>query len=289
MKIFVSYSVVQFFGFLITAGLSAVLSVLLLTSVANNWFSWLLLAAMALVFEVGKWCSIHDQRRWIASLLIAVSVLGSAGGLHRALTINLDNADHIAQVRKLVSEEIEQNNQAIATYLTLDRIRNHAQPLQQRNAELREQLTSLPQPEVSELSAVLSLLANVLNVHSDVVTGVVILLLAGLLDTLGVLFMTRPVNDIDGDIDAVATTASTKPKVKNLETLSYSYPSFKKMQLARRDNGEEVLSQRACIREGYRDKQVRGYFQRLVNDGLITKNGSQYDWLTVKKNVRQLF
>ena len=289
MKIPVSYSAVQLFGFLITAGLSAILSVLLLTSVADSWFSWFILAAMALVFELGKWCSLYDHRRYIAGLLIVVSVLGSAGGLHRALTINLDNADHIAQVRKLVSEEIEQNNQAIATYLTLDRIRNHAQPLQQRNAELREQLTSLPQPKVSELSAVLSLLANVLNVHSDVVTGVVILLLAGLLDTLGVLFMTRPVNDNDGDIDAIATTVSTTPKVKNLETLSYSYPSFKKMQLARRDEGDKVLSQRACIRDGYKDKQVRGYFQRLVNDGLITKNGSQYDWLTVKKNVRQLF
>ena len=287
MKIPVSYSVVQFFGFLITAGLSAVLSVLLLTSVADSWFSWSILAAMALVFELGKWCSLHDHRRWIAALLIAVSVLGSAGGLHRALTINLDNAKHIAQVRKLVSEEIEQNNQAIQTYLALQRIRNDVQPLQQRNAELREQLTSLPQPEVSELSAVLSLLANVLNVQSDVVTGVVILLLAGLLDTLGVLFMQRPVNDID-DVDTDAAVTTT-PKAKNLETLSYSYPSFKKMQLARRDNGEEVLSQRACIRDGYKDKQVRGYFQRLVNDGLITKNGSQYDWLTVNKNVRQLF
>lgn len=284
MKIPVSYSIVQFFGFLITAALSAVLSVLLLTSVASNWFSWLLLAAMALVFELGKWCSVYDQRRWIAGLLIAVSVLGSAGGLHRALTINLDNADHIAQVRKLVSEEIEQNNQAIQTYLALQRIRNDVRPLQQRNAELRKQLTSLPQPKVSELAAVLSLLANVLNAHSDVVTGVVILLLAGLLDTLGVLFMHRPVNGIDTDA-AVTTT----PKAKNLETLSHSYPSFKKMQLARRDNGDEVLSQRACIRDGYKDKQVRGYFQRLVDDGLITKNGSQYDWLTVKKNVRQLF
>ena len=284
MKIPVSYSVVQFFGFLITAGLSAVLSVLLLTSVADSWFSWSILAAMALVFELGKWCSLHDHRRWIAALLIAVSVLGSAGGLHRALTINLDNADHIAQVRKLVTEEIKQNNQAIKTYLTLQRIRNDVQPLQQRNAELREQLANLPQSEVSELAAVLSLLANVLNVQSDVVTGVVILLLAGLLDTLGVLFMQRPVND---NIDA--TDELPVPKAKNLETLSHSYPSFKKMQLARRDQGDEVMSQRACIREGYKDKQVRGYFQRLVDDGLITKNGSQYDWLTVKKNVRQLF
>ena len=276
-------------GFYITAGLSAILSILLLTSVASNWFSWLLLAAMALVFEVGKWCSIHDHRRAIAGLLIAVSVLGSAGGLHRSLTINLDTADHIAQVRELVSEEIKQNNQAIQTYLALQRIRNDVQPLQQRNAKLREQLASLPQSEISELAAVLSLLANVLNEHSDVVTGVVILLLAGLLDTLGVLFMTRPVNDNDGDIDAIAKTASTTPKVKNLETLSYSYPSFKKMQLSRRDQGKEVLSQRACIRDGYKDKQVRGYFQKLVKDGLITKNGSQYDWLTVNKNVRQLF
>ena len=284
MKIPVSYSVVQFFGFLITAGLSAVLSVLLLTSVADSWFSWSILAAMALVFELGKWCSLYDHRRYIAGLLIVVSVLGSAGGLHRALTINLDNADHIAQVRKLVTEEIKQNNQAIKTYLALQRIRNDVQPLQQRNAELRDQLANLPQSEVSELAAVLSLLANVLNVQSDVVTGVVILLLAGLLDTLGVLFMQRPVND---NIDA--TDELPVPKAKNLETLSHSYPSFKKMQLARRDQGDEVMSQRACIREGYKDKQVRGYFQRLVKEEIISKDAGQYDWLTVNKNVRQLF
>ena len=239
---------------------------------------------MALVFEVGKWCSIHDQRRSIAGLLIAVSVLGSAGGLHRALTINLDTADHIAQVRELVSEEIKQNNQAIQTYLALQQIRNDVQPLQQRNAKLREQLTSLPQPEVSELAAVLSLLANVLNVHSDVVTGVVILLLAGLLDTLGVLFMQRPVND---NIDVPDELPA--PKAKNLETLSHSYPSFKKMQLARRDNGDEVLSQRACIRDGYKDKQVRGYFQRLVKEGVISKDGGQYSWIAATAKIRQLF
>ena len=271
-------------GFYITAGLSAILSILLLTSVASNWFSWLLLAAMALVFEVGKWCSIHDQRRWIASLLIAVSVLGSAGGLHRALTINLDNADHIAQVRKLVTEEIKQNNQAIKTYLALQRIRNDVRPLQQRNAELRKQLTSLPQPKVSELAAVLSLLANVLDLQTEVVTGLVILLLAGLLDTLGVLFMQRPVDD---SIDAPGDVPA--PKAKNLETLSHSYPSFKKMQLARRDQGDEVMSQRACIREGYKDKQVRGYFQRLVKEGVISKDGGQYSWIAATAKIRQLF
>ena len=273
-------------GFYITAGLSAILSILLLTSVAEGWFSWLILATMALVFELGKWCSVHDYRRWIAGLLITVSVLGSAGGLHRALTINLDTADHINQQRTLVTDEIDQNNQAIRTYLAMDRIKNHVQPLQQRNAELREQLASLPQPEVSELAAVLSLLANVFQVPVDVITGVVILLLAGLLDTLGVLFMPRTEDSAEVIIEAVV---QPEPVADNLETLSYSYPAFKKMQLARRDNGDEVLSQRACIRDGYKDKQVRGYFQRLVNDGLITKNGSQYDWLMVNKNVRQLF
>ncbi len=281
-----NYNEVLKVGFYITAGLSAILSILLLTSVADGWFSWSILASMALVFELGKWCSVYGQRRFIAGLLIAVSVLGSAGGLHRALTINLDNADHIAQVRELVSEEIDQNNQAIATYLTLDRIRNHALPLQQRNAELRDQLVSLPLPEVSELAAVLSLLANVLNVQTEVITGVVILLLAGLLDTLGVLFMVRP---IDQDIDVADTTKPPSPKAKNLETLAHSYPAFKKMQLARRDSGDKVLSQRACIRKGYRDKQVRGYFQKLMKEGFLTKSGGQYDWPDHKAEVRQLF
>ena len=280
-----NFSEVLKVGFYITAGLSAILSVLLLTSVADGWFSWSILASMAVVFELGKWCSLYDQRRLIAGLLIAVSVLGSAGGLHRALTINLDTAGHINQQRTLVTDEIDQNNQAIQTYLAMDRIRHHAQPLQQRNAELRDQLVNLPQPKVSELAAVLSLLANVLNVQSELVTGIVILLLAGLLDTLGVLFMVRPV-DVDFE---VATDPEPAPKAKNLETLSHSYPAFKKMQLARRDSGAEVLSQRACIREGYRDKQVRGYFQKLVKEGFITKSGGQYGWPDHKAQVRQLF
>lgn len=280
-----NYSTVLKTGFYITASLSAILSILLLTSVADGWFSWSILAAMALVFELGKWCSVYDQRRWIAGLLIAVSVLGSAGGLHRALTINLDSADYIAQQRTLLTEEINQNNQAIQTYLALDRIKLHAQPLQQRNVELRDQLARLPTPEISELAAVLSLLAGVLQVPAEVVTGGVILLLAGLLDTLGVLFMQRP-----GDPDTeVAADQEPEPRVKNLATLSHSYPAFKKMQLARRDQGDEVLSQRACIRDGYRDKQVRGYFQKLVKEGIISKDGGQYDWSVMRSKVRQLF
>jgi len=273
-------------GFYITASLSAILSILLLTSVAENRFTWCILATMALVFELGKWCSVHDHRRWIAGLLITVSVLGSAGGLHRALTINMDNADRITQQRNMVLAEIDQNNQAIDTYLSMDRIRQHAQPLQQRNAELREQLAGLPEPQVSELASSLALLATVLDLPVQWVAGAIILLLAGLLDTLGVLFMPRTEDSAGVIIEAVV---QPEPVADNLETLSYSYPAFKKMQLARRDNGDEVLSQRACIRDGYKDKQVRGYFQRLVSDGLITKQGGQYDWLAVSDNVRQLF
>lgn len=281
-----NYTTILKAGFYITAGLSAILSILLLTSVASSAFSWLILATMAVVFEVGKWCSLNDGRRTIAALLITVSVLGSAGGLHRALTINLDTADQLVQQRELLDTEIQQNNQAIQTYLQMDRIKNHAQPLQQRNRELRDQLASLPQPKVSELASVLSLLANVLNVQTDVVTGVVILLLAGLLDTLGVLFMVRP--DVDDTVVADIPDPSPK-KPKNLETLAHSYPAFKKLQLARRDAGEAVLSQRACIREGYRDKQVRSYFQKLVKEGIISKDGGQYDWSVAQGNVRQLF
>lgn len=285
----INYNDVLKTGFYITAGLSAILSILLLTSVADSAFSWLILATMAVVFEVGKWCSLHDQRRWIASLLIAVSVLGSAGGLHRALTVNTDQADNVVQQRTMVETEIRQNNLAIAAYLDMNRIRNHALPLQQKNAELRDQLASLPQAEISELASVLSLLANVLNVQTEVVTGVVILLLAGLLDTLGVLFMVRPEVDDTDVVDIADTDKPTTPKAKNLETLSHSYPAFKKMQLTRREANHEVLSQRACVRDGYRDKQVREYFQKLVKEGLITKSGGQYDWSVMVGQVRRLF
>ena len=67
---------IEYAGFILTVGLSLVLSVMLFTSVADNRFSWLLLMGIAVALEIGKLLSIHDQSRLLAGLLIAVSVLG---------------------------------------------------------------------------------------------------------------------------------------------------------------------------------------------------------------------
>ena len=273
MNWMISRDSVRYAGFGLTSVLSAILSVLLLTSVANSWSTVLILAAMAMVLELGKWYALYDRRSVIAAALVSVSVLGSAGGLGRSVSIDAGQYDHIVQQRNMVLAEIEQNNQAIRTYLSLDRIKNHAQPLQQRNAELREQLSGLPQPEVSQLASGLHLLASFTGVPLSWVTAAVVLLLATLVDVLGWLFL--PVNLPEPKQEALGGSQETS---RNVETLAISYPAFRKMQLARREAGEPVLSQRACIRQGYGDKPVRRYFQRLAVEGVIEKQGGAFRW-----------
>ena len=77
----------QYAGFILTTGLSLVLSVLLFTSVADSRLYWVLLMGIALALELGKIITITHRNWVISGLLVAVSVLGSAGGLNRAVTL----------------------------------------------------------------------------------------------------------------------------------------------------------------------------------------------------------
>ena len=265
-------------GFILTTLLSLLLSVLLFTSVADSRLSFLVLASMALALELGKIVTLH--RPVIAGLLIGVSVLGSAGGLSRALDTAGDDLQQVEQQRRLILTEIDQNTRAIDRYLELDLIRRDALPLQERNRELREQLNDLPEVDVPELTSVLSLLSTLLALPLAWVEAAVVVLLAGLLDALMVTFI-RGGGGHDPDRAPLPAPRATPA---NVEVMDDSYPVFKRQMLSRRDAGEPVLSQRACVREfGYRDRQVRGFFARLQREGLVEKRGGQFEWATSGK------
>ena len=75
----------------------------------------------------------------------------------------------------------------------------------------------------------------------------------------------------------------------NVTAMDDSYPSFRRMMLSRRERGEAVLSQRACIRElGMRDRVVRGFFRRLQNEELIDKRGGQFEFVVPGQKVMRL-
>jgi len=286
-------------GFILTTGLSVVLSVLLFTSVADSRLSWLLFMGIAVALELGKIVTLNDHRPIIAGLLIVVSVLGSAGGLSRALDVSSQDLDQSRQHRQLLVAQIEQNNRAIDRYIELERIRDYALPLQEANVELREQLKALPAVEVPALTSVLALLATLLALPLDWVQALVVLLLAGLLDALMVTFVRSGVLGEGGHDDGdrwpvpelgesspveqpVTREASTTPA--NVQAMAGSYAAFRRMMLTRRDQGLGVLSQRACIRElKLKDRTVRGFFGRLVSEGVLEKKKGQYDWANALK------
>ena len=293
-------------GFILTTGLSVVLSILLFTSVADSRLSWLLLMGIAVALELGKIVTLNDHRPVIAGLLIAVSVLGSAGGLSRALDVTGQGVDQSQQHRQLLVAQIEQNNRAIDRYLELDRITDYALPLQQENEQLREKLQALPVVDVPALTSVLALLATLLALPLDWVQALVVLLLAGLLDALMVTFIRGgvlaegqdggdghdgerwplPEPESTDDPETVETTTKTATPA-NVQAMADSYAAFRRLMLVRRDSGQPVLSQRACIRQlNLKDRQVRGFFGRLVAEGVLEKRRGQYEWKQEK--VRQL-
>ena len=314
---------VQNVGFILTSGLSLVLSVLLFTSVADSRLIWVLLAAMALSLELGKIAVIVNNYPLIASLLIAVSVLGSAGGLSSAIAVTDAGIDAVQQQRSVLLAQMDQtrrtmdqNNQAIDRYLELDRIRADVLPLQAQNRQLNDrlidlnqQLTSLGPAKMPELVAVLDLLASVLLMPVEWVRSLVVLLLAGLLDILTVSFIRvgvfqcqvqdngpdpedrRPLPEYEEKPENISKPLVTTTSPANVTAMDDTYPAFRRMMLARREAGQSVLAQRACIREmNLKDRQVRGFFQRLQDEGLIKKGQrGQFVFVVPKQNVMRLF
>ena len=310
----------QYAGFILTTGLSLVLSVLLFTSVADSRLYWVLLMGIALALELGKIITITHRNWVISGLLVTVSVLGSAGGLNRAVTLaDYGGADSQLERQLLQAQvgqtlaAIEQNNQSIDFYRTRKEVRGMVLPLQEENRQLQRELDGLQlrladvQPvEVPELVAVLQLLATVLSMPLEWVRAFVILLLAGLLDALTVSFIRcgvlersagvepdpqdkRPLPVEEPETMTVTQQENSVASPANVTAMDDSYPSFRRMMLSRRERGEAVLSQRACIRElGMRDRVVRGFFRRLQNEELIDKCGGQFEFVVPGQKVMRL-
>ncbi len=304
-----------------TSGLSLILSVLLFTSVADSRFSWVLLMGIALALELGKILSIQGKNKLIAGLLIGVSVMGSAGGLSSAIAVTDAGIDSQQQQRVLLMDRIDQtrrtidqNNQAIERYIELDQIKVDALPLQKESRELNTELTALNNQlnelesvKVPELVAVLNLLSTLLLMPVEWVRSLVVLLLAGLLDALtvsfvrgGVLQNTRqgghpdpedrqPLPEEESQSETTDKPLITAPSTPaNVTAMDDSYPSFKRMMLARRDAGQGVMAQRACIRElNLKDRTVRGFFQRLQDDGVIEK-GARGQFMFARNELKQV-
>ena len=307
----------QYVGFILTTGLSLVLSILLFTSVADSRLYFLLLMGIAIALELGKVITVNDTNRinWvIACLLVSVSVMGSAGGLNRAVSL-VDNSQSDSRVaRQVLQAQVDQtmaaiwqNNESIDFYRARNEIRGMVMPLQENNRQLQAELDGLQAElsavkpsEVPELVAVLQLLSTLLAMPLEWVRACVILLLAGLLDALTVSFIRGGVLDrfvtIAGDCqpdpedrlplpevetrpEPVMAPATPVATLANVTAMDDSYPAFRRMMLARRDRGEAVLSQRACIRElNLKDRTVRGYFQRLQSEGVIEKRAGMFEF-----------
>ena len=271
IKLQIAYSIGQF----LTIGLSLIFSVLLFTSVADSRLSWCLLAAIAVALEVGKMTAIHDNCRWLAGVLIAVSILGSAGGLSKAINVADSDYQVDQQQRTALLAEIEQNNRMIDRYIELDRMKSDGLPLQQRNGELREQLAQVPVKDVNTFQSMINLLANLLLIPVQWVTSAMVLLLAVLLDLLTVSFIQR-----GQPVTRTATEPQPPqpkkplPKPDNVDSFAHSYQVFKNKLL----KGDLPLTQRGCMREGWPDKLVRKHWARLQAEGLIEKQGNQFVW-----------
>ena len=313
----------QYVGFMLTTGLSLVLSILLFTSVADSRLYFAILMGIASATELGKVITINEGSRLIARLLIVVSVLGSAGGLNRAVMMADGSGADVRIERQVLQAQvdqtllaIEQNNESIAFYRARNEVRGMVLPLQEENRQLQQDLDGLQlklvdiQPvDVPELVAVLNLLATVLAMPLEWVRAFVILLLAGLLDALtvsfircGVLERLTQVEDFQPDpqdkmalpqetIEEVSEPVIAKPAATadNVTAMDDSYPSFRRMMVARRERGEPVLSQRACIRElDLKDRTVRGYFHRLQSEGVIEKRGGVFEFAAPQQKAMRL-
>ena len=313
----------QYAGFILTTGLSLVLSVLLFTSVADSRLYWLLLMGIAIALELGKIITVNDRgrvNRVISALLISVSVMGSAGGLNRAVSL-VDNRQADVRIERQVLQAqveqtlaaIEQNNESIAFYRARNEVRGMVLPLQETNRQLQQELNerqselaSVAPVEVPELVAVLQLLATLLAMELEWVRAFVILLLAGLLDALTVSFIRcgvleraddfqpdpqdkLPLPVVDAEPDPAATpVAPVAATPANVTAMDDSYPAFRRMMLSRRDRGEPVLSQRACIRElSLKDRRVREFFRRLQSEGVIEK-GNRGQFVFARREPEQV-
>ncbi|WP_027709734.1 hypothetical protein, partial [Zooshikella ganghwensis] len=219
----------SYVGATLSVTLSVALSVLLFASISENYYYSLMFAGLAIAFELAKFVALPEiarrkQRKdWTGVMgatllfvtLAAASILGSIGGLQSdtqrvqaAIQKSEQQRVALTEQRQLLLDEIAENQKAIDKYIALNRIKNFAQPLQQRNETLRakaatiqDKISTLDVAQETPMTALLGAIATAVGEDKAVVQVYVFILLAVLLDLVASFFicLLREENDFRRD------------------------------------------------------------------------------------------
>ncbi|RDH41244.1 hypothetical protein [Zooshikella ganghwensis] len=216
-------------GATLSVTLSVALSVLLFASISENYYYSLMFAGLAITFELAKFVALPEIARrkhrkdWAGVMgatllfvtLAAASILGSIGGLQsdtQRIQASITKAEQqraaLIEERQLLLAEVAENQKAIDKYIALNRIKNYAQPLQQRNETLRvkaatiqDKISTLDVAQETPMTALLGAIATAVGEDKAVVQVYVFILLAVLLDLVASFFicLLREENDFRRD------------------------------------------------------------------------------------------
>ena len=263
-------------GATLSVTLSIALSVLLFWSISENNYYSALFAGLALAFELAKFMALPEiarrkQRKdWTGALsatllfitLATASILGSIGGLQsdtQRVQANIAQQEQkrvsLIEQRQLLLDEIAENQKAIDKYISLNRIKNFAQPLQEKNKELRQQAADL-QDKISAvgvahetpMTALLGAIATAVGEDKATVQVYVFILLAVLLDLVASFFieLIREENQFKASLvkkpqatkakkveQGVTPPKPRKPKPKKSVTLDKPKPVPPKLEIVK--------------------------------------------------------
>ena len=263
-------------GATLSVTLSIALSVLLFWSISENNYYSALFAGLALAFELAKFMALPEiarrkQRKdWMGAVsatllfltLATASILGSIGGLQsdtQRVQANIAQQEQkrvsLIEQRQLLLDETAENQKAIDKYIALNRIKNFAQPLQEKNKELRQQATEL-QDKISAvgvahetpMTALLGAIATAVGEDKATVQVYVFILLAVLLDLVASFFieLIREENQFKASLvkkpqasktkpveQGVTPPKPRKPKVKKSVTLEKPKPTPPKLEIVK--------------------------------------------------------
>ena len=182
---------------------STLMTVLLLASMGQGLLSVAILAAAGLGFELLKWSAWrdswqahyshqHDKRNILAGLC-AVAVLLSIGAsiatTRSNLSISAGGYLEAREQRALLVEQIRQKQESIDVCTAANRITLCARPLQEEQAQLRQELNNLKTPAPDEATALILEVANLTGFPFDQAATLVVTIISVMLDAAGLYFL----------------------------------------------------------------------------------------------------
>ncbi|MBU2714411.1 hypothetical protein, partial [Zooshikella harenae] len=235
-------------GATLSVALSVALSVLLFASISENYYYSLMFAGLAITFELAKFVALPEIARrkkrkdWTGVMgatllfvtLAAASILGSIGGLQsdtQRVQASIEKSEQqrvaLIEERQLLLDEVAENQKAIDKYIALNRIKNYAQPLQQRNEALRakaatiqDKISTLGVAQETPMTALLGAIATAVSKDKDIVQVYVFILLAVLLDLVASFFicLLREENDFRRDYESKPNSIESDTTVDDEES-----------------------------------------------------------------------